>query len=264
MEGTCDGWSVAYRRAMGSDRAFVAQPPPKAQGRAPAFARPEGVDRNSIRAQNRYSLGRPPKGKGLRVGHDLLATPEGLAGGLCLGTTAPGAPGRVAGCGGQRLGTSSFLGAETRPNPTDRRKKGFKHHILTDAQGSPLVVRLTGANRHGVTQPLPRVETLPPIRGRRCRPLHKPMQLVADSASDSWMHPLFLHHRGITPLIARRRHPNGCRLGKQRWVVERALIWLHQNRRLRVRYEKRADFHQAFMTIGSALICWKALNRGFC
>lgn len=33
-------------------------------------------------------------------------------------------------------------------------------------------------------------------------------------------------------------HASG--LGSQRWVVERTLSWLHQYRRLRVRYERRA------------------------
>ncbi len=30
-----------------------------------------------------------------------------------------------------------------------------------------------------------------------------------------------------------------------RWVVERTFAWLNQFRRLRVRYEKRADIHEA-------------------
>lgn len=33
---------------------------------------------------------------------------------------------------------------------------------------------------------------------------------------------------------------------RRRWVVERTLSWLHQYRRLRVRYERRADIHEAF------------------
>src|SRR5262249_14152700 len=39
-------------------------------------------------------------------------------------------------------------GAKTGPNPTDRRKLGSKHHMLTDANGIPLAVILTEANRH--------------------------------------------------------------------------------------------------------------------
>jgi hypothetical protein len=29
----------------------------------------------------------------------------------------------------------------------------------------------------------------------------------------------------------------------------------------KVRYERRADIHQAFLTLGCSLICWHALNR---
>jgi hypothetical protein len=43
-------------------------------------------------------------------------------------------------------------------------------------------------------------------------------------------------------------------------VVERSFAWLHQYRRLRVRYERRADIHEALLTIGCCLICFKQLQ----
>ena len=43
-------------------------------------------------------------------------------------------------------------------------------------------------------------------------------------------------------------------------VVERTFAWLNQFRRLRVRYEKRADIHEAFLSLGCALICWRFLR----
>jgi transposase len=54
--------------------------------------------------------------------------------------------------------------------------------------------------------------------------------------------------------------PHGSGLGKQRWVVERTIAWLHQYRRLRVRYERRDDIHEAFLAIGCSLICLKLLH----
>ena len=42
-------------------------------------------------------------------------------------------------------------GKNTGPNPTDRGKPGSKHHVLTEANGTPLSAILTGANRHDVT-----------------------------------------------------------------------------------------------------------------
>jgi transposase len=49
-------------------------------------------------------------------------------------------------------------------------------------------------------------------------------------------------------------------LGRTRWVVERTIAWFHQFRRLRNRYERRADIHQAFLHLASALICWRGLE----
>jgi transposase len=68
-------------------------------------------------------------------------------------------------------------GAETGPNPTDRRKSGSKHHILTDAQGIPLATALTGAHRHDITQLRPLVDALPPVRGNHGRPRRRPQRL---------------------------------------------------------------------------------------
>ncbi|MBI5762846.1 MAG: IS5/IS1182 family transposase, partial [Planctomycetes bacterium] len=40
--------------------------------------------------------------------------------------------------------------------------------------------------------------------------------------------------------------------------------WLHQSRRLRVRYERRGDIHEALLKLGCILICHKCLNGSFC
>ena len=56
--------------------------------------------------------------------------------------------------------------------------------------------------------------------------------------------------------------PNmGSGLGRWRWVVERTFAWLNQFRRLRVRYEKRADMHEALLALACAVVCWKVLQR---
>jgi hypothetical protein len=39
------------------------------------------------------------------------------------------------------------------------------------------------------------------------------------------------------------------------------LAWLNQFRRLRVRYEKRADIHEAFLALACALLCWNTLQK---
>jgi transposase len=72
-----------------------------------------------------------------------------------------------------------------------------------------------------------------------------------------------LRRKRIEPLIAKQRTAHGSGLGKQRWVVERTLSWLHQHPRLRLRYERRADIHEAFFSIACSLICLRVLQGAF-
>jgi transposase len=136
--------------------------------------------------------------------------------------------------------------------------------VITEAGGIPLATILTGANRHDVTQLIPLADAIPPIRGKPGHPISRPDSLYADRAYHSKPHSRLLRKRGIEPHIAQRGQPHGSGLGKYRWVVERTISWLHHHRRLRVRYDRRDDIHEAFMTIGCALICWNVLRSGFC
>jgi transposase len=87
-------------------------------------------------------------------------------------------------------------GRKTGPNPVDRRKLGVKHHLLTDAQGTPLAIVVTAANRHDVTQLIPLVENVPPIRGRRGRPIRRPKRIQGDRGYDSEPHRRALKKKG--------------------------------------------------------------------
>jgi hypothetical protein len=58
------------------------------------------------------------------------------------------------------------------------------------------------------------------------------------------------------------RHKDGCSLRcRHRWQVERSLSWLHQYRRLRIRYEQRDDIHQVFLLLFYSLVFWKQIQR---
>lgn len=115
---------------------------------------------------------------------------------------------------------------------------------------------MTAANRHDVTQLLELVDRVAPVgpHGR-----FRPGVLLADRAYDSRRHRAELRERGITPRIAKRNTDHGSGLGKERWVIERTSSWLHNHRRLARRYDRRADIHEAFPTIGCALICNRQL-----
>ncbi len=111
---------------------------------------------------------------------------------------------------------------------------------------------------------MPLVDAIPPIAGKVGHPVRRPEEVYADRAYDSGPHREQLKQRGIEPLIAERNTEHGSGLGIYRWVVERTLSWLHQFRRLRIRYERRADIHLAFLTLGCIVICHRTLIRPFC
>jgi len=127
-----------------------------------------------------------------------------------------------------------------------------------------LSAHTTAANRHDVTQLLPLVDAIPHVRGKPGRPKQKPDALLADRGYDSEPHREELRARGIDPVIAKRRTENGSGLGIYRYVVEQTIALLHQFKRLRIRYEKRVDIHNAFLRLGCIMICWRRLADSFC
>lgn len=147
------------------------------------------------------------------------------------------------------------------PSPVDRGRPGSKHHVITDADGTPLRVSLTGGNRNDITQLLPLVEAIPPVRGRPGRPRRTPEELYADRAYDHDRYRDRLREQGITPRIARRGEGHGSGLGTLRWVAEAAIAWLHGPRRLRIRWETRDDMHEGFLQLAHCMILAGKLPR---
>ncbi|GHA65950.1 hypothetical protein GCM10010372_77160 [Streptomyces tauricus] len=151
-------------------------------------------------------------------------------------------------------------GIHTGPSPVDRGRAGSKHHLITDGHGTPLAVLLTGGNRNDVTQLLPLLDAIPPVRGRVGHPRRKPDSLFADRGYDHDIYRDQVRARGIVPAIARRGTLHGTGLGTYRWVVERSFAWLHGFRRLRIRWERRADIHEAFLKLACCLITHRQLG----
>ncbi len=119
----------------------------------------------------------------------------------------------------------------------------------------------TAANVHDSKVLEEVVDAIEPIRKSRGRPRKRPEKLHADKGYDFSRCRKALRKRGITPRIARRGIESSERLGRHRWVVERTLSWINRCRRLKVRYERRADLHQAFLSLDCALICWNFVQR---
>ncbi|MFJ5062917.1 IS5 family transposase [Streptomyces nigra] len=152
-------------------------------------------------------------------------------------------------------------GAQKRPQPGRPRTAGQQHHVLTDGQGIPLAVSLTGGNRNDVTQLLPLLDKVPTVAGVVGRPRRRPDALLADRGYDHDKYRRLLWQRGIRPVIAERGVENGSGLGVFRWVVERTIAWLHGFRRLRIRWERRDDIHEAFLGLATCLISHRHVQR---
>ena len=101
------------------------------------------------------------------------------------------------------------------------------------------------------------------MRGVIGRPRFRPDTLVADRGYDHDKHRRLVQARGIKPVIARRKTEHGSGLGRVRWVVERTFAWLHHLKRLLVRYDPRAEIHEAFLALGCCLVCFRRLKASF-
>lgn len=130
---------------------------------------------------------------------------------------------------------------------------------MTDGFGLPLGVQISAANRPDAESLLPLIDDWIIRRGRI------PEEVLADKAYDSEAIRQELRDRSIEPEIPKRGTKEGG-LGKRRWPVERSLSWLHQKRRLKIRYEKRDDIHQAFCQLTVAMNIFSQIGHAirFC
>ncbi|NYS79171.1 transposase [Halomonas glaciei] len=84
---------------------------------------------------------------------------------------------------GQRIHTGKKGGSAIGPNPTDRGRPGTKRHLLTDRQGVPLAILLSGANMNDSVPLAALLDSVQPVSsGRPGRPRQRPRKLHADKA----------------------------------------------------------------------------------
>ncbi|WSK73375.1 IS5 family transposase [Streptomyces sp. NBC_01276] len=158
-------------------------------------------------------------------------------------------------------GPGRSAGPKSGPSPVDRARPGSKHHVIVDGQSIPLAVSLTGGNRNDVTQLMPLLRKIPAVAGLVGRPRRRPDTLLADRGYDHDKYRRLVWATGVKPVIARRGVPHGSGLGVYRWVVERTIAWLHGFRRLRIRWERRDDIHEAFLGLATCLITHRHVQR---
>ena len=147
------------------------------------------------------------------------------------------------------------------PNPTDRGKLGSKRHIVVDARGIPLVILVSGANRHDSKMFERCVDAIPAIAGLGGCPRKRPSKLHADKGYDYKRCRAHLRQRGIASLIARRGVESSERLGNHRWVVERMHGLFAGFGKLRIRFERRLDIQEALLKLAAAIVCARFVDR---
>jgi hypothetical protein len=123
-----------------------------------------------------------------------------------------------------------------------------------------MVVQVVPANWHDSTTMLPLLVDMPAVAGKPGRPKWKPEKIVADKAFDDESLRRILRWLGIEPALPKRGDDERG-LGIWRWFVERTISWLHQFRRLRIRWDRRPEIHQAFLSLAATVICYRIYKR---
>ena len=122
-------------------------------------------------------------------------------------------------------------------------------------------------NRHDRIHALAAVDAVPCLRVRRRGRENRPTALLADRGYDAdWLRDA-LRDRGIAARIPRKRKPGTGRTrdshARERWPIERLHAWLHNQRRLSTRWERRPELYLAFAQLAAALIICQRLNNTF-
>jgi transposase len=130
--------------------------------------------------------------------------------------------------------------------------------VCSNRRGTPLTCHLTGANQHDSDVFEQVVDAMPPIRCPRGQHQTRPAKLHADTVDD------IPRCRAALPrchVNVRKGVESSTKPGRHRGVVEWTLSWLGQFQCLKVRYERRDEIHQAFLSLGCAIICLRAVER---
>jgi putative transposase len=137
--------------------------------------------------------------------------------------------------------------------------------VLTEADGGPVAIVVTGANVHDsllLQDALEAVIVEPP------NPITGPTQhLCLDKAFDGAPSEATAKVFGYEPHIRRigeeKLNPkSGKKKHKaRRWVVERTIGWLNRCRGILIRYEKKAANYLAVVQLACALLWYRRLHR---
>ena len=120
--------------------------------------------------------------------------------------------------------------------------------LLVDAAGNPLAGEIASASRH-------EVKLVEPLLANRTLQNRQPERLIYDKAADSDALRSRLGQAGVELICPHKRNrirparQDGRKLRRysRRWKVERTIAWLHNFRRLVVRWEYHAHLFRGFL-----------------
>jgi transposase len=136
-----------------------------------------------------------------------------------------------------------------------------KVHVRAEGRGKPLVLLLSGGERHEAPFLPSLLEHGKVKRPGRGRPRVRPKRVVGDKGYSSAANRAYLRRRGIGAVVPRRRDQGGPQphfdrgAYRERNRVERLINRLKQFRRVATRYEKRAANYLAMLTL-AAILLW--------
>ncbi|TNV11488.1 IS5 family transposase [Buttiauxella sp. B2] len=147
---------------------------------------------------------------------------------------------------------------KTGRSPTDRGKQGVRRSLMTDANGLPLSVVVSGANTHDIKRVADTLDALQ--TGRPGKRLH----LCMDKGYEAeWLEACLKSRRYEPHIQSRKEESDAIRttgFKAHRWVVERTHSWVNRFRRILTRWEKKVENHEAMLHFACGIIVWnKAL-----
>lgn len=144
----------------------------------------------------------------------------------------------------------------------DRAKRGCKRHVLTDADGVPLVVQTTAANVNDEQQLPALLDARPAVQGPHGRPRRNPGSIMGDRAYGTAAMIALVIAMGIFSFLAPRNDKtHGSGLGALRYVVERTLACFGHFRRLKMCHERTGEHFQALHEIAACCLVAMRLKR---
>jgi transposase len=144
----------------------------------------------------------------------------------------------------------------TGPDPTDRGKRGTKHHVAVDGDGVPVARAATAANVNDTLVFKRLCLAAVAVMARLCT-------VFADKGHDAEHHRDLCRAFAAEPQIHKRGRPRGSGLGQRRWPVERSAAWVLENRRLALRYDRLGFVVQALLQAACMFLVAGRLAREF-